>query len=179
MRKFDLFRVITAASVLVLAGSAVAGDGVSIAGIYSTRHKVNIVDGSKVEIDGYLAIDRDGEISVYGARKSGATGKECYYPAGKSAVNYQLQGRTLVAGTAPNGEPDYEVKIGEDTFGIFVEPDPKTGKFRWFYYRAADDATATVTGPEHTVNTGAESFSITGPRVTTLSMTDVQMARCD
>ncbi len=176
MGKFGLFGLVIAGA---LAGSVAAGDGVSIAGIYSAKHKVNITGGSNVEINGYLAIGSDGEITAYGSRNSIKTGKECYFLVTKSYVNYGLQGRKLVAGTAPNGEPDYEVKLGEDTFGIFVEPDSKTGNFRWFYHRAADDATATVTGPEHTINTGNDSFTITGPRLASMSETDIRMQRCD
>jgi hypothetical protein len=179
MREFNLFRVITAVSALTLAGSAFAGESVSIAGVYSAKHKVNFTDGSKAEINGYLSIAPDGEITAYGSRNSVKTGKECYFLVTKSYVNYALQGQTLVAGTAPNGERDYEVKLGQDRFGIFAEPDSKTGNFRWFYYRGADDATATVTGPEHTINTGNDSFSITGPRLASMSETDIRMQRCD
>ena len=177
--RINLLRLITASAVFALAGSAVAGDAVSIAGVYSTKHKLNITDGSKVEINGLLYIDSDGEIAVYGMRKSTATGKDCYYLASHDAVNAKLQGATLVAGTAPTGEPDYEVKVGNDTFGIFAQPDPKTGKFRWFYHRADDDSLATVVGPEHTVNTGDVSYSITGPKLEGVSLTDIRMQRCE
>lgn len=176
MRNFVFPRLLAAAGVLAFAGTAMAAD-VGVAGIYSTRHKVNITDGSKVEIDGYLYIDSDGTMSVYGARTSTHTGKECYYPAGKSAVNYELQGRKLVAGTGPDGQPDYEVKLGEDTFGIYAQADAK-GAFRWFYHRGQDDSVATVSGPEHTVNTGEQSFSLTGPRVDALTVTDIRMQLC-
>lgn len=159
--------------------TAFAGESISIAGVYSAKHKVNFTDGSKAEIDSYLAIAPDGEITAYGSRNSVKTGKECYFLVTKSYVNYALQGRTLVAGTAPDGEPDYEVKLGEDRFGIFTQPDSRTGNFRWFYYRGADDATATVTGPGHTINIGNESFSITGPRLASMSDTDIKIQRCD
>lgn len=178
MRAFNLLRLITAASALALTGSAFAAD-VSIAGVYSTKHKVNITDGSKVEIQGMLSIDRDGDITVYGMRVSTATGKDCYYLASHDAVNAQLQGHTLSAGTAPNGEPDYETKIGADTFGIYTQPDPQTGKARWFFHRADDDSLATVSGPEHTVNTNGVSYSITLPRLENVSATDIRMQRCE
>ena len=174
----NLLRLITASTALALAGSAVAAD-VGIAGVYSTKHKLNITDGSKVEIEGMMSIDRDGDITVYGMRKSTATGKSCYYLASHDAVNAKLQGHTLVAGTAPNGEPDYETKVGADTFGIYTQPDKETGKLRWFYHRADDDSLATVSGPEHTVNTGETSYSITLPRIEGMSVTDIRMQRCD
>jgi len=175
MRKFGLFGLAIAGA---LAGSAALADGVSVAGVYSTKHKATI-DGSTTEINGFLAIDGDGRMTVYAARQGYTTGKDCYFIPSGNTINSLLQGQTLVPGTSPSGEPDYEVKLGEDTFGIITQPDSQTGRIRWFFHSGQDDSTATVTGAGHTVNADGHSFSITVPSLAAFTPTDIHMQRCE
>lgn len=175
MRKFGLFGLVV---VSTLAGSAALADGVSVAGVYSTKHKATI-DGSTTEVNGFLSIDSDGRMTVYAARRGTTTGKDCYFIPSGNTVNSLLQGRTLVAGTSPSGEPAYQVQLGEDSFGIITQPDAQTGRYRWYFHSGKDDSTATVAGAGHIINSGDNSFSLTVPSLAAFTPTDIHMQRCE
>jgi len=172
-------------------GEANGGNG--IAGLFSAAHLVSTVDG-KVRVKDFVNIDRNGKITAY-AQGTSPAGQECYLLASGGDTNATLQGRTLVSGKSPQGDPDYETKIGDDTFGILVEPD-NNGELQWFFHMGKPDRTIKVRGAGHTVRMDQANriiemnavenailisdqfYGLSGNALTSPTLTDLLAMRC-
>ena len=101
----------------------------------------------------------------------------CYRLASGSDPNARLQGMMLTPGKSSKGEPDYQLLIEDDTFGILTEPSP-SGTFRWFIHGGAGNNTVVAVGAENVVNARTGSYSISGPPVVPTMLAQVFAMRC-
>lgn len=149
--------------------------GVSIAGLYSAGHRISTSEG-KVKVDDFVNIDRDGKVEVY-VQGADAAGKECYLPASGDEPNSPLQGRTLTQGESPNGERDYETKIGDDTFGILAQPD-NSGNLQWFFHLAKPNRTIKFTGAANTILIAGQFYGLGGKALTSPTLDQLRATQC-
>lgn len=165
-------RVAAAVLAASLLGGCASTGGGSIAGLYSTSHNSG-VPGAKIAGNGYIDIDPTGAITVYTQQP----GAGCYRLASGNDTNARLQGLKLTPGSSPKGEPDYQVMVEDDVFGILTEPSPN-GTFRWFFHGGAKNNTVTVVGMGNLVNARTGSYSISGPPVAASTLAQVLAMRC-
>jgi TonB family protein len=158
--------------------AAATGSGpVPYAGFYSASHRVS-VEGNSVEIEAYLQISQSGVMTAYALSglppSSPNRSPPCLELARNQAVNAPLQGKTLKPGTAPGGQPDYEVTVGATTFGVIS----LAGPTRWFVRNNARNNLANITGERNLVTTQDGAFSITGPPMSEPLVRSVMKRMC-
>jgi TonB family protein len=169
---------------LVLAGYAQTGscaDNVSsLAGVYSSAHPITI-DGVKVPTNGYVEIDRNGQITAFEQDDEGpaSAGSGCYRLAAGTATNAGLQGRILTPGVSPRGDSVYQTLAGDgDTFGILVEPGA-SGEMQWFFHWGRANSTVTINGSKNVVNSVQQSsYSISGPALASPTPAQLRSMLC-
>jgi hypothetical protein len=165
-------------SALTFCGYAYAGElsgeRVSVAGLYSTEHYADAC--RKIKEEGYINIDEDGKMTVYG-ENSHASIDVCYRLSSGREANATLQGRTLVPGISWKGEPDYQVKVGDDTFGILTEPG-SDGNVRWSFHSGKRNSSVNVAGIWNVVNAGDNLYTISGPPLTSPTLSELQAMKC-
>lgn len=169
---------------LAIAGCASTGfhpaDVSDLAGVYSSAHLVT-VGGVKVLTNGYLEIDRAGHVTAFEQRGEGptSTGSGCYVLAGGTATNAGLQGRILVPGVSPQGEPAFITRAGDDdSFGILARP-AADGQMRWFFHWQKPNSTVTVAGIRNVVNAaGGATYSISWPAVASITPEQLRGMLC-
>lgn len=150
-----------------------------MAGLYSSAHPATL-NGSKIEQDGYVNILPNGSMIAYAYRNGGSSllNLGCYQPATYPDANSGLQGHVLSFGKAPSGEAAYLARIGDDTFGILVQPDD-AGNMRWFFHWGQNNSTVTIDGTKNVVRASQGlSYSISGPKLTSPTNAQLQARMC-
>ena len=150
-------------------------DDQSISGLFSAAHQISNVDGD-IMVKDFVNIDRSGKMTVY-LQGMNHAGQECYVLASGSETNASLQGRVLAPGKSPLGDPDYEIKIGDDIFGILKQRDTKGG-LQWFFYIKKFNKTYKVTGAGNAVQFLGQFYALNGKVLESPTLDQLQAKQC-